>query len=168
MNQKALMLLLVVAAVIFPASAGAKAEAHDELTITLAPPLVFGDPTPDCAQGTATFDLHSTAGAGFGSVCFLTSSPVTPCPEDACTILSDVLEFQLPGGTITTSSVQSEIDSFDPSSGNFTIELEFEGQVTQATHRFHNLGGDLFDGNGATVFGSDGTVSPNITFVIHD
>jgi hypothetical protein len=166
MNRKALVLLLVVAAAIVPASAGAKVGSQEELTMMLSPPLVFGDQTSDCAQGTATFTVDSTAGRGSGTVCFLTASPVTPCPKDACTTFTDALTFELPGGTFTISAVQSEVDSFDPASGNFTVELEFEGQVTQATRRFHKLVGDPFNGSGATVFASDGTVSPSVTFVI--
>jgi hypothetical protein len=167
MARKRLTLLLAVVAAIVAAPAGARTASHDELTMT-ASNLVFGDATAACPGGTGTLDVSTTAGRGNATFCFLSQADVTPCPGDQCTVLSVSFVFSLPGGTIATTAEQDEVDVFDPTTGNFTVNLTWRGAVTQATQRFHKLGGEPFSGKGATVFGADGSITANLTFTIEE
>jgi hypothetical protein len=162
MSVKSITAMLVLAAAVAAAPAGAR-PAHDDRKIHVRiMDLQFGPPTAACAAGTATYSLVFLDGApaGTGTGCLtsdVSQCPVTPVVGCRDTVLS-TLTFTFTGkGSVTAPSTFKQVQVSDTA-----IEFRATGKITQGTGEFAGARGEM-KGSGTIDFAAP---QPDATWVV--
>lgn len=152
------LLIICAAAAATATQAGSAIQEADALTVRVIDSPVFLPVTADCAVERLRTKLRSTAGVVIGdnSVCYR-SATVSGFTET----LDLVETFYVPGGAIETH--QTLLLTF--SSDLPVASVASTGVVTQATGVYLGATGSV-TGSGTIAVDADGTVHPDLTFVI--